>query len=542
MTQDDILLQPDPTRSIEAWRDTGYDFNMAVADIIDNSIAAEAKNISILLDKKFGIDEFYLYIADDGIGMNEEELINAMRYGSKERPNSKSLGKFGFGLKTASTSFCRRLGVVSRGSDNKVRKVQWDLDHVAEKGDWMLERPDPVNDETEYLDETASSGTGTLVIWEKIDRLFKSRNPKKQTVDSTIESLKFHVAMTFQRFLDLDDVRENNVNITINGSSISPWDPFCKQEESVQIAYESNEIVEKPDGTSSNLFIRACILPRQEEFSSREAAKAAKIGTDMLGFYIYRENRLIHHGGWLRMFSSEPHTSLLRVELSFDYTLDEAFKIDVKKSRIILDDEIYDYIKNQILPAPRKLADDRYRAGVSKKIKNSNPHVAADASINGKAADLPIPYIQITNPPEAEGKGDVIIENENGEIPGRIHIHHPVPDEKQSKYRIIPVDSIDDGLLWEPVATEPTGTLGIRINQNHPFYQKIYYPFRNHKVLVIGIDSLLWAMCDAELSTYKGTENREQQENVRIIISRDLRKLVEDLPEPEINDDEEVSE
>lgn len=537
MTQDDIKLVPDPTRSIEAWRDTGYDFNMAVADIIDNSIAAEAKNISILLEKKLGSDEFYLYIADDGIGMNEDELINAMRYGSKERPNRKSLGKFGFGLKTASTSFCRRLGVVSRGSDNIVRKVQWDLDHVAEKGEWMLELPDVINDETEYLDETAVSGTGTLVIWEKIDRLFKSANPKKQTINNTIESLKFHVGMTFQRFLDHDDVRENNVNITINGSSILPWDPFCKQEESVQIAYESNEVVEKPDGTSSSLFIRACILPRKEEFSSPEAAKAAKVSTDMLGFYIYRENRLIHHGGWLRMYTSEPHSSLLRVELSFDYTLDEAFKIDVKKSRIILDDEIYDYIKNRILPAPRKLAADRYRIGIKKGIQNNGPiDEPGDSHIDPIATTLPGPFITVPEPTPPEGIGDVMIDN----IPGKIHIHHPDPD-KPSKYRIIPVESIDDGLLWEPVATVPSSTLGIRINQTHPFYQKIYFPFREHKVIIIGLDSLLWALCHAELSTYKDTETRELYEDMRYIVSRDLRKLVEDLPEPVINNDEEVT-
>lgn len=537
MTQDDILLLPDPTRSIEAWRDTGYDFNMAVADILDNSIAAEAKNISILLDKKLHTDEFYLYVADDGTGMDEEGLIDAMRYGSRERPNRKSLGKFGFGLKTASTSFCRRLGVVSRGSDNIVRKVQWDLDHVAEKGDWMLERPDPMDDETEYLDETASSGTGTLVIWEKIDRLFKSRNPKKQTVDSTIESLKFHVAMTFQRFLDKNDQRENNVNITINGSSILPWDPFCESEKLIQTPYESNEVVELPDGTSSHLFIRARILPRKEDFSSSDAAKAARIGTDMLGFYIYRENRLIHHGGWLRMFTSEPHTSLLRVELSFDYTLDEAFKIDVKKSRIILDDEIYDYIRNQILPRPRKLAEDYYRKGQSKGIKDimdGNPE-PGDSHIDTVAPNLPVPPIKIQDP----DTGKVIIENENGSISGTIRIHHPDP-EKLSKYRIIPVESIEDGLLWEPVATEPTGTLGIRINQNHPFYQKIYFPFKEQNVIIIGIDSLLWAMSDAELSTYKSEDTKEIYENMRFIVSRDLRMLVKDLPEPKIPEDEET--
>ncbi len=42
MYNEDIMLPPDPARVMEGLRDTGYDFNTAVADIIDNSIAAKA--------------------------------------------------------------------------------------------------------------------------------------------------------------------------------------------------------------------------------------------------------------------------------------------------------------------------------------------------------------------------------------------------------------------------------------------------------------------------------------------------------------------
>lgn len=130
---DDFDNPPDPERVIEGLRDTGYDFNTAIADIVDNSIAAEATRIDILINMD-PQNEVTVYISDNGSGMNLPQLRNAMKYGSDRRPDPSSLGKFGLGLKTASTSFCRKLSLVSRGEDGKTRKVQWDLDYVAQKG------------------------------------------------------------------------------------------------------------------------------------------------------------------------------------------------------------------------------------------------------------------------------------------------------------------------------------------------------------------------------------------------------------------------
>ena len=78
MNENDIMLPPDPARVMEGLRDTGYDFNTAVADIIDNSIAADAQNVNILLQMD-PAGEIFVYIADDGCGMNFDELKNAMK-------------------------------------------------------------------------------------------------------------------------------------------------------------------------------------------------------------------------------------------------------------------------------------------------------------------------------------------------------------------------------------------------------------------------------------------------------------------------------
>src|SRR5690242_4806471 len=107
-----ILAIPDPGRTMAGLRDTGYDFETAIADLVDNSISAHANLIDIRIAMDFR-GQVRVSIADDGEGMSREGLIQAMQYGSPKRSSPASLGKYGLGLKTASTAFCRRLSVIS---------------------------------------------------------------------------------------------------------------------------------------------------------------------------------------------------------------------------------------------------------------------------------------------------------------------------------------------------------------------------------------------------------------------------------------------
>ena len=123
-TNPNMINEPDPSRLIHGLRDTGYDFYTAVADIIDNSIAADASNININIE--IAPDgRKYVYFGDDGHGMDEAGLHNAMRYGAKVRENLASLGKFGLGLKTASSSICLKYSLISRTeASEELKKLQ----------------------------------------------------------------------------------------------------------------------------------------------------------------------------------------------------------------------------------------------------------------------------------------------------------------------------------------------------------------------------------------------------------------------------------
>ena len=100
---DDLINEPDAPRLIFGLRDTGYNVKTAAADIIDNSIAAKADhiNVEIVLQED---GRKLVYFGDNGIGMDKETIHRAMRYGAPVRENPESLGKFGLGLKTASSS------------------------------------------------------------------------------------------------------------------------------------------------------------------------------------------------------------------------------------------------------------------------------------------------------------------------------------------------------------------------------------------------------------------------------------------------------
>ena len=530
--ENDINCPPDPERIVEGLRDTGYNFNTAIADIIDNSIAAGAKSVNIIIDMD-PTGTITVYIVDDGTGMDRDGLVNAMTYGSKARSDLKSLGKFGLGLKTASTAFCRSLSVVSKGSDKIIRKAQWDLDYVAAEHEWKLKMMDPNRDEIDVLEATTNGGTGTLVVWEKVDRLLKSYSNQgnaRNALKRKISELQFHVSMVYQRFLDHDDSRANNVDITINGTSVEAWDPFTINEELTEKLADEEIDVNMPDGSNPSFTLRAFMLPNKDSFSTTKAAKEARIGNDMQGFYVYRENRLIHYGDWLDLYSKEPHGALLRVEFSFDHLLDNAFNVDIKKSRILPAEEILEYIKTSFLPAPRRAASERYRHGtaqqVSKEAEKRDAHAESNRNIDEKAKSVEGAKITVTKSDEAT------IENQNGTFTHKITI---ISNPKPGQVRVIPKPTLEYGQLWEPCIAD--GKHAVQINQSHPYYQKVYSPILNQNVMVTGMDALLWALAEAEHKTYND-EIKEQYEEIRIAVSRILKTLVADLPDPEEEDDE----
>ena len=321
-TREQEELSPEPASLVGGMRDIGYSFKTAVADIIDNSIAAGAKRIDIWAN--FAHETPHVAFFDDGIGMTLDVLREAMRPGTRgplATRTATDLGRFGMGLKTASFSQCRRLTVATRANAGPLCARAWDIDHVISMNKWLLEVP-----QCPLLDQLASQlgSQGTVVLWQKLDRL---QDHDRDAANRSIDEMRSHLALVFHRFL----LRRGGerVVISVNGLSIEPVDPFCEGDPAT-LAHEQ-QVLSFPTGS---VVVRGFTIPHHSKMSSDEYKRVGLDGGHFRnqGFYIYRRDRLIMHGGWLGLVRPSSTLQLSRVRVDVPAELDSEWRVDIKKS------------------------------------------------------------------------------------------------------------------------------------------------------------------------------------------------------------------
>jgi hypothetical protein len=360
---------PGARRLINSLRDLGYDFSSAVADIVDNSIGARAKTVTINVN--FAADDSWVCIADDGEGMSPAKLREAMRYGAERSYELDELGKFGLGLKTASLSQCQCLTVATRSGEDRARITAycWDLSHIERTNRWEITSVD-VKTHIPDLTPTLRASTGTVVLWQRLDRMLGyqyGENARKRLANMCRE-LEQHLSMVFHRFL-AGQVRGKKLSILLNGNPIRPWDPYALNEPNTR-AFESEPISVATGATSGLVTVAPYILPAQSRFSSPAAFTAASGPNKwnrQQGLYIYRAGRLIQSGGWSGLRTLDEHTKLARIALSFGPELDDAFKINVAKMRVQLPLTVRTALE-EILGPVMKQANKAYRDNSGKVI------------------------------------------------------------------------------------------------------------------------------------------------------------------------------
>lgn len=320
-----VELPPRASTLIESLRDMGYSLSTALADIIDNSITAGAKNINIFADTHNGVPA--IGVVDDGSGMTQDELLEAMRPGSCSPLAIRDLGdlgRFGLGLKTASFSQCRRLTVVTR-KEGSITGAIWDLDVVSEKENWVAMRLEPplnVRWSCELIND------GTLVVWEKLDRLLDRRDSgdRDDLVMQLTEAVS-HVEFVFHRFLSGTEGRR--ISMSLNGSRLKAFDPFNSSHPATQ-----HHAVDYISIDDQEMRIWPVTLPHHDKVSEAEWKKygGPEGYVSNQGFYLYRNRRLIVYGTWFRLARHQELTKLARVGIDIPNTLDAEWKIDVRKA------------------------------------------------------------------------------------------------------------------------------------------------------------------------------------------------------------------
>jgi len=318
---------------LEALRGLGYSTAAALADIVDNSLSAGASEVRITFAWHGAASRVSLL--DDGCGMDDAELEGAMRLGDKSPLDERApgdLGRFGMGLKTASFSQCRRLTVASHKKGGDSYCLRWDLDAIAARPDdgWLLFEG-PADGSEGFLAPLEGAESGTLVLWETLDRIVTAGYEADDFL-RLIDEIESRLAMVFHRLLNGPRPK---LRLFLNDRPIAPWDPFM----SGHPAKPWDSPVERRATRSGTVEAECHVLPHRDRLTpaEHEAAGGPEGWTAQQGFYVYRNGRLLLAGGWLglgrgRAWNREEAHRLARIRLDIPNTADADWKIDIRKS------------------------------------------------------------------------------------------------------------------------------------------------------------------------------------------------------------------
>jgi hypothetical protein len=329
-------LPPVDRRNAEWYPRLGYKTSEAVADLVDNSIDAHARRVHIRIVRTEDAIK-RIFIADDGDGMNAQELMDAMQFGGGNAKSNKELGKYGIGLKLASLSQASVVTVLTR-QGRWCGGRRWTTTNIAEG--WVCEVLD--SDEVSgFLSSKFGAADlrkkGTVVVWDQLEHLKASAATVDKTILRTIKELSNELGLKFHRFLAHDalqitiDAQPVQGELNAVTTVVEPLDPFAYPQAGAS-GYPKKIPIAMPH--AGKLVLECHIWPPNSNELGYKLG-GGKVSARQ-GFYFYRNDRLIQAGGWnqCRDDDSEPHLSLARVKVDLPPSMDDAFKLDIKKSSV----------------------------------------------------------------------------------------------------------------------------------------------------------------------------------------------------------------
>ena len=349
------VVRPNPADLIESLRDFGYTLSTAIADLVDNSITAEASNIVVTLDSTS--KKPHIALVDDGTGMSEARLVEAMRLssiGPSATRNAKDLGRFGLGLKTASLSQGQCFTVVTKHR-GKLAVRQWNLAHVRNAGEWQLLKSATPTAE-KYASSLEAQRSGTAVVIEDLDRLSflaGSAADRATHLSDALHTMRLHLGMVFHRF-----ITEDRLSISIGKGKVPAWDPYLSGK-STELPTEKSPVRVGHAAVSVTPFV----LPHHSKLTDEEHQLAGGLHgwNAHQGFYVYRGRRLIVPGTWLNLsLRKEEHLKLARIRVDIPNTLDGDWHLNVMKSHVAAPSSQKTFLK-RIATVTRQRAAEVYR-------------------------------------------------------------------------------------------------------------------------------------------------------------------------------------
>mgnify|MGYP001377368920 CR=1 FL=1 len=520
---DELVLPPSGKRGMEAFTSIGYTPQAAIADILDNSIAADATYIRINIQERMGKGaKPRVMICDNGIGMSREKLERAMQFGSDEELQNSALSVYGLGMKSASLEIAARLTVLTRSPEGELSCMAWDKRIQGDKP-WTVLVLQPEELHIKVLDSVTQGKSGTLLIWDEAD--LKLADPiKRETVDKQKTSARIikvihdHLSLVFHRFISGTARDHDEVTIELNGQTLEPWDPcdsrFIRSDWKSSPAVFTEEIEVEGKVEHPEYSLEAFIL---DDDKSAPFYEESRQELNYQGIYAYRMDRLVQMPDWLA-FAAVPHNghNKARLRFEFDPRLTAALSTDVKKTGIHLTRDMFENMR-PIVTEVRRVAQAKYKKTIVESNNEATPkdlHKGSSATIakNQKSlGELP--------PADRINDSEVEVSNKYGTTGLRLR---KLPSSDAPSDAVEAVENLDGLVLWEPYFDG--SDIYLRLNKNHDFYQKYYLPCIKMPEAIEALDLLLWSLARAELAF---AIDRDQFEEIREVVSRELRKVAE---------------
>lgn len=501
---------PNPAKLIESLRYLGYDNYHAIPDIVDNSVDAGAKNIEVLV--RTNKSEPEIIVADDGCGMDEEILDQAIRLGSLvEKEAANDLGRFGMGLCTASLSICRQTTVLTKTQGGELLKAVNDVDEVKRQNSFVSIFG-KANDEDKRLfgEILKNTSSGTIVILRKCDNL-QNRN---LTLFS--RTLSKHMSRIFRYFITA------GTNLTLNGAKLEAIDPLEWENPKTE-HFDDGEIEIKieDDGKKIADVVRVKLAVLQE---STEGEGAIAQNLKSQGFYVLRNNREILDAVTLDFFTKHNDFNRFRGEIHFTGTLDKYMGVNFTKRDIAPHQSLADQLNHHIVGQLRTI-----RSRVKKSQQAETPadvegvHKSVQQEIQRKSKLLMTPKAPKEQREPREERNE---KRSKQEEPSRVR----EPREKQqpggfaANCRFETASMGESGAIYE--AEQQGRTVIVRWNSDHPFYKRFVLENVQDKRIVAASDFLVYSLACAELMWFTNEESVQLIHNLKSVMSANMRTLL----------------
>ncbi len=500
---------PNPAKLINSLRFLGYDNNSALADICDNSWDAGANQVSVIVDGKQ--DELVIALADNGSGMNEEALDQALRLGSLVDHNPASdLGKYGMGLVTASLSICRRTEVITRQAGGPLLYSVVDVDEIIEKNSFCKYLGPATDEAKRNFQAFGAPASGTIVILSKCDNVYSDNS----TI--IVRNLRPHFGRVFREFLNAGK------RLTISGEDISAVDPMMIADGANVHSDETYplEYIDAAGNTQvEDLRVRLVLLPS----FSQEENKSRGINIKGQGFYVLRNFREVASAQTFGLFNRHNDYNRVRAEIYFPATLDEAMGVNFTKHQLKPKEVVTNLLKQT---AAREMAS-MVKVLKSERIHVENAgisHDEASRAIEKKANLLIKPTMDVEKRAAPEAREGVVREPQGG-TKNRKNYGETRSKEVALPCRFETVSMTASGPIYD---ASPEGkTLVIQWNVDHPFYQRFILENQDNPDMITATDFLVYSLAAAEMK-YDDDDSRVMIENIRSVLSSNMRTLLAD--------------